>query len=77
MAIADELVGIATATVGALPVDRTPLATDPTWTALGPSMLGRDFLFQKLLEYYGHPVDDDLPHLGLNRLENRSTLLSL
>src|SRR5438132_8742997 len=77
MAITDELVGIGAATVGTLPVDRTRLATHRTWTALRPSQLDRDFLLQKLLEHLGHPVDDDLLHLGFNGLENRSTLLSL
>jgi len=77
MAIAGELVGIAAATAGTLPVDRTRLATHPTWTALRPSQLGRDFLLQKLLEHLGHPVDDDLLHLGFKGLEYRSTLLAL
>ena len=77
MAVADELVGIAAATVSALPVNRTCLATDPTRTALRPSQLGRDFLLQKLLEDHGHPIDDDLLHLAFNGLENRSTFLCL
>jgi hypothetical protein len=77
MAVACELVGIGAATVGAPPVNRTSLATHLPWTSLGWSEFGSDFLLQKLLEYSRHPVDDDLLHLGLNRLENRSTLLSL
>ena len=77
MVIASELVGIGTATVGALPVDGTRLATDPTGTSLRPSQLGRDFLFQKLLEHLGHPLDDDLLHLGFNGLEDRFSLRSL
>ena len=51
--------------------------TAQAWTANGASQFGRDFLLQKLLEHLGHPVDDDLLHLGFNGLENRSTLLSL
>src|SRR5258707_4708255 len=77
LAVAGELIGIGAATVSALPVNRTSLATDPTGTADGPSKLGRDFLLQKLLEDQDHPVDDDLLHLGLDGLENRSSLLSL
>lgn len=77
MAVTAELVGIAAATVGTPPVDRTGLTTDPTWASLGASKLSCDFLLQKLLEHLGHPVDDDLLHLRLNGLENRSPLLSL
>jgi len=77
MAVTDELVGIGAATVGTLPVDRTRLTTHPTWTSLRTSKLDRDFLLQKLLEYLGHPVDDNLLHLGFNGLENLSTLLCL
>ena len=77
MAVAGELVGVSAATLGTLPVDRTSLATDPTGTALGPSKLGCDFLLRKLLEHQGHPVDDDLLHLGLYGLKYRSTLLCL
>ncbi len=77
MTVAGELVGIGAATVGTLPVDRTRLVTHPTRTADGASELGRDFLLQKLLEHLGHPIDNDLLHLALNRLKNRSTLLCL
>src|SRR5258706_9477465 len=77
MAVTDELVGIGTATVGTLPVDRTRLATHLTWTALRPSQLDRDFLLQKLLEYLGHPVDDHPLHLAFNGLQNRFPLLCL
>jgi hypothetical protein len=77
MAVAGELVSIGAATVGTLPVNRTRLTTHPTWTAFRPSQLDGDFLLQKLLEYLGHPVDDDPLHLGFNGLENRSALLSL
>ena len=77
MAVAGELVGIGAATVGTLPVDRTSLATHLAGTALGSSKLGLDFLLQKLLEHLGHPVDDDLLHLGFNSLKNRSPLLCL
>jgi hypothetical protein len=77
MAVTDELVGIGAATVGTLPVDRTRLTTDPTGTSLRASKLDRDFLLQKLLEYLGHPVDDNLLRLGFNGPENLSTLLCL
>jgi hypothetical protein len=77
MAITGELVRIGAATVGALPVNRTSLAAYPTGTSLHASELGRNFLLQKLLEDLGHSFNDDLLHLRLNGLENRSTLLSL
>jgi hypothetical protein len=60
-----------------LSVDGTRLATDPAGTSDGPSELGRDFLLQKLLQYLGYPVDDDLLHLGFNGLHNPSTILCL
>jgi hypothetical protein len=77
MAVAGELVGIGAATVGTVPVDGTSLATHLAWTADGASKLGCDFLLQKLLQHLGHPINDDLLHLGFTSLENRSTLLSL
>ena len=37
----------------------------------------KGIFFQELLQHLGHPVDDNLLHLGFNGLEDRSTLLCL
>ncbi len=77
MSVARELVGITRSTEHTAPIDRTNLSAHPAWTALRASQFGRDFLLQKLLEDECHPFNDDLLHLSLNGLENRSPLLSL